>query len=176
MNAEKQKIFHDALKKMSENNFEVALGLLSSLNPLGDPINPRLRSYYGLCLAKAQAKLFEGIRVCQEALALERRDPDIYYNLAQLYLLSGKQKSAINLLYRGLPHEQKQNKSYKIVNLIEELVRRRHPFIPWLSRKNPINKYMGKFTYARAKRIQRDETRRIERRAEFADYLFFAIF
>jgi hypothetical protein len=134
--------------------------------------SPLISSYYGLCLVKARAQLFEGLRICQDALTLERHNPDIYYNLAQVYLLCGKQKSAVSMLYRGLEYEQLMGNSNKILQLLQKLVARRQPFCKWLPRNHPLNKYVGKLTYARANRIRIAEIHRSESRAQLSDYLF----
>jgi len=172
MNTETQRTFSDAKNKMFLGDYEAALECLSSLKPLQNMDNPRILSYYGLCLVKARSQLFDGLRICQDALAMERRDPDIYYNLAQVYLLCGKRKSAVNLLYRGLEYEMKVGYSKKILKQIQGLVSRRPPFCKWLSRNHPVNKYMGKLTYARINRIRRAEIHHSENRARFTDYLF----
>jgi tetratricopeptide (TPR) repeat protein len=152
MSSEQQQAFKEALTMISSNDYEGALEKLKALNIDKDRADPRMLSYYGLCLARVESKLFEGIRLCREALTIERREPDIYYNLAQLYLISGKRTSAINLLYRGLPFEQKIGKSKKIITLIQEIVPRQKPFFKSLSRSHPLNKIIGKIKYFKSNR------------------------
>ena len=113
------------------------------------PGEPIILSYFGCLQAMVDKKYRSGIETCKKALALlegrENIDSDKYYplfylNLGRAYLAAGKKEEALNAYKSGL----KYDRSYS--ELRKELRRlgvRKEPPVSFLSRANPINKYIG---------------------------------
>jgi tetratricopeptide (TPR) repeat protein len=83
----------------------------------------------------------EALHICQKALETGLFRPELYCNLGKVYIQRGDRKSAIKTLQQGLSVD---NQNKEILNLLKEIGIRKTPIIPFLSRDNPINKYLGK--------------------------------
>jgi len=109
------------------------------------PEEPSISSYHGFLLCKVEKKYKEGLDLCQKSIKRigEFKDilPLLYLNLGRAYLASGDKKRAIEAFQRGLKYD-KNNHDLKWE--IKKLGVRKNPVIPFLDRKNPINKYLGK--------------------------------
>ncbi len=102
---------------------------------------PLYRSYLGYCLAKERGQIQAGLDCCKQALAEESANPELYLNLGRTHLLAGNKVEALKILRDGLtvaPHPG-------IVALLDSLGIRKQPLFPFLSRTNPLNRYLGKF-------------------------------
>jgi tetratricopeptide (TPR) repeat protein len=83
----------------------------------------------------------EGIAVCKAALKANRRLPEVYYCLAQLYLLTRSRKHAWEALRQGLAFGPDHP---GLVALQAQMgVRRKEP-LPFLNRDNALNVRLGK--------------------------------
>ncbi len=101
---------------------------------------PLVRAYLAYCRARVQGNYREAIALCMEAMKEEPKNSDIYLNLGRVYLLAGQRKPAIRAFDLGLRYQ----KNSQIVNELALLGRRKAPPLPFLSRSNPLNKYLGK--------------------------------
>lgn len=106
--------------------------------------DPRYMSYYGYMLAKVGGRLKEGLVLCERAAAREFYRPELYYNLAQVYMLIGNRRKAYETLRKGMSLD-KSNKD--IVRELEKMGIRKPPVFPFLDRKSAINKMAGKVLY-----------------------------
>ncbi len=106
--------------------------------------DPRYMSYYGYMLAKVGGRLKEGLVLCERAASREFYRSELYYNLAQVYMLVGNRKKAYETLRKGMTLD-KTNKN--IVRELEKMGIRKPPVFPFLDRKNAINKMAGKLLY-----------------------------
>ena len=113
------------------------------------PDNPLILSYYGCLQAIVDKKYRSGIEHCRKGLALFKAGdaytaglvyPILYLNLGRAYIAAGRKKDAIEALNKGL-HYDKSNRELKKELLF--LGVRKKPVVPFLSRSNPINKYIG---------------------------------
>jgi tetratricopeptide (TPR) repeat protein len=83
----------------------------------------------------------EGLAVCKAALKSNRRLPEVYYCLAQLYLLTRSRKQAFEALREGLARGPEHA---GLVALQAQMgVRRKGP-VPFLHRDNALNVRLGK--------------------------------
>jgi tetratricopeptide (TPR) repeat protein len=106
---------------------------------------PRMKylSYYGLSLSLAVGRTQEAIEMCERVISVEFYNPDLYLNLARVYLSAGERRRAFQTLCQGLRLEQGHP------DLIAEIRRmgiRRRKTIPFLSRSNPLNRVFGRFS------------------------------
>lgn len=110
------------------------------LRKLSAVIPPGILASYGLALGHTR-RLKEGIQICQEAHSLDRRNAHIAKSLAELYLLAGSRRKALDAIERGLRHSP----DYPgLLQLRQEIGVRQSAPIPFLSRENPLNVRLGK--------------------------------
>ena len=104
------------------------------------PVAPGLLASYALTLGHTHS-LKEGIEICRRALASERRNPHIYFCLAQLYLLATSRRKALDAIQRGLAIVP----DYPgLLRLRRELGVRQPTPIRFLPRSSPINVRLGR--------------------------------
>ncbi len=133
------------LRRKSQKN---ALELLKeSLEQYPD--DPFLLSYYGCLEAIVNKNYRFGIDTCNRAIEALKRNvpigerflyPVFYLNLGRAYLATGKKKNAIEAFNTGLLMNREDS---ELVAELKRLGIRKKPAVPFLSRSNPINKYIG---------------------------------
>ncbi|MGH9367075.1 MAG: tetratricopeptide repeat protein [Thermoanaerobaculia bacterium] len=95
---------------------------------------------YALSLGHTHS-LKEGLELCLKAVASDRRNPHIYWSLAQLYMLSGSRKKAIEALEIGLRVTPDHR---GLLKLRDDMGVRKRPPIGFLSRDSVVNVKLGK--------------------------------
>lgn len=144
---EKQKAeYFDTVKKLlrSGNNRQALRILKEGFGEF--PEDLFIMSYYGCLTAIVEKKIDKGIKLCQGAL--EKLDPSteksvhatFYLNLGRAYLAGGQKEEAIEAFDNGLTFDKK---NHDLLWELKKLGTRKNPPIPFLSRGNPINKYIG---------------------------------
>lgn len=102
--------------------------------------NSSAYSLLGLAMAKAKVDMKKAEKYCIEAIKMQPSKADYYSNLAELYLIARKRNKAVMVLERGV----KICKSKKaLLDKWRMLGMRKSPPLPFLSRSNPVNKYLG---------------------------------
>lgn len=101
----------------------------------------RYLSYYGLCLGLELQDIHEALRFCREAVTRESYNANIRCNLGRVLMAAGRRKEAYESFLRGL---KLQPNHPLIVRQIRLMGLRRRPALPFLSRKNPINVFLGR--------------------------------
>jgi tetratricopeptide (TPR) repeat protein len=113
------------------------------------PEQPLILSYYGCLQAIVDRRYRSGIEACRKALALFKAAdiytagivfPILYLNLGRAYIAAGKKKDAIEALSKGQRYDKAHSEIKKELQLLGI---RKKPAVPFLSRANPINKYIG---------------------------------
>ena len=113
------------------------------------PENALILSYYGCLQAIVDKKYRSGIEHCRKALVMFRAGdaysagivyPILYLNLGRACVAAGRKKDALDALNKGLRYDKGNREIKKELLLLG--VRKRPP-VPFLSRANPINKYIG---------------------------------
>jgi tetratricopeptide (TPR) repeat protein len=122
--------------------FEAAVELHRRLGTSAIP--PRYLSYYGMCLTCFSGRHHDGIYFCREAIQKENYNPDLYLNLGKALLAAHRRREAHQTLSRGLEVDPENP---NIARIIRSMGTRRRPPIPFLSRGNPLNVFLGKLTY-----------------------------
>jgi len=95
---------------------------------------------YALAVGKT-GDVKHGIGLCQAALKTNKKVAEVYYCLAQLYILSGSRKLAVEAVEKGLACGPAH------VGLRETQARmgvRGSPILPFLHRDNPLNIRLGR--------------------------------
>jgi len=123
----RRKQFQDALRA-----FKHALDL--------DPEDARYLSFYGLCLAATGRNPGEGVQLCEAAAEKEFYRPELHLNLGRAHLIQGRPEKAQKAFREGLALDE-QNR--EIIRELENMGVRKRPTLPFLNRKNPLNKWSG---------------------------------
>lgn len=139
-----QELLGSGIKLLKEGKYWDALNAIKAAIEKGgydiDNMPPDYLSYFGLAIALAEKRYRDGAIFCEKALKKEFYNPAYYLNLGRVYLAGGHKRKAINVFYSGL----KIDKSHR--GIMEELNKmgiRRSPIIPFLPRKNALNKFLG---------------------------------
>jgi len=98
-------------------------------------------SFYGLCVAVVRRRYSEAVKYCNLSLKSNFLDPDHRYNLARVYLERNDRKRAVESLNAGLRIAPKNT---QLNTIFDRIGRRRPPVLPFLSRDNPVNVWLGK--------------------------------
>jgi tetratricopeptide (TPR) repeat protein len=98
-------------------------------------------SFYGVCMAKVQRRYGQAVQCCQISLKHNFLDPEHHHNLALVYLERGDRRHAVETLNAGL---RLDGRNRRLNRLYDEIGRRRSPVIPFLSRNNALNIWLGK--------------------------------
>jgi tetratricopeptide (TPR) repeat protein len=102
--------------------------------------SPDHLSQYALALARHTSEIQPSITLCQEAVKKDPKNPEHFLRLGTVYLVAGRKKEAIRIFRLGL----RVGKHPTILRWLQHLGDRKKPMIPFLSRTNPLNKYLGK--------------------------------
>jgi Flp pilus assembly protein TadD len=102
--------------------------------------NPYYISYLGLVTARAERKWGAGEELCRTALQMKRNEPQLYLNLAEVYLAAGRREDAAEVLVRGLKNARRD---FRLTLALKRLSNRRRPVIPFLSRSHWLNRSLG---------------------------------
>ena len=106
-----------------------------------DPENPYYLSYFGLGLGHAEGMWGEAERLCHRALCRGRRQAQLYLNLAEVYVASGRRQAASDTLAIGLrymPHDA------RLLEEFNKLIMRRAPVVKAFPRSHALNRMLGR--------------------------------
>lgn len=140
---------------LKEGNYAEALRYLQLQKSLyeTDPekeIPAEFLSNYGIALAYAEKRYSEAVNFCSRAIKKQFYNPAFYLNLARVYQRANRRASAVSVLYKGL----KVDTSHPgLLKAVRQLGIRRPPVLPFLSRGNLLNKYLG-ILVARMQRVE----------------------
>jgi tetratricopeptide (TPR) repeat protein len=117
------------------------------------PGDPFFLSYYGCLISVVENNPKEGIKICEDSIRTldgsmpfgsEFFYPIFYLNLGRAYLKGNRKKDAVQAFQSGLKNDPGNRDLLWEVKKIGE---RRKPPLPFLSRRNLINKYIGMLLY-----------------------------
>ncbi len=108
---------------------------------LGDPQSARFRSAYALSLALVRGQFLGAIELARAAVRQEFYNPDLYLNLARIYLAFDFKAEAVRYLRRGLMVDPE---SERLGRKLAELGIRRRPAIRFLPRGHLLNRLVGR--------------------------------
>lgn len=121
------------------------------------PGDPFLLSYYGCLQAVANKNFHIGISACSMAIETLREKvpfgedifyPTLYLNLGRAYLAADRKAEAVSAFKKG---EKFDRENSDILWELKKLGIRKTPPISFLTRSNPINKYIGMMLHKLAK-------------------------
>jgi tetratricopeptide (TPR) repeat protein len=106
----------------------------------GSPEEPVYLSYLGLALAQARRNGKQAIELCERAARRHFYQADVFYNLGQVYLLSGQREKAHRAFSEGAQVDSTFARNF---TALETMGVRSRPVFPFLPRRSVINKIAG---------------------------------
>lgn len=103
-----------------------------------------LFSYLGFGMAKYQSQHGQGLELCKLGVRVELYQPESYVLLARTHLLVGDRRAAWDAIEDGLQVDATHR---TLLQLKDELGRRRRPIFPFLPRRHPLNRWLGKLRH-----------------------------
>jgi len=125
-----------------------AYGILLQAMEL-NPEHPVILSYCGWLRAVVDKKPRSGITLCRKSFVVFKTSnphtasviyPVLYLNLGKAFYAAGKRKEAVENFEKGLTYDRGH---FEIKKEMQRLGMRKKPIVPFLSRSNPVNKYLG---------------------------------
>lgn len=101
---------------------------------------PKVASYYAVCLAKERKDVARAMELCEDAMAEDPRNTLHYLNYGRIYLAAGMKREAIKAFRDGLLY----GKNSMISRELEKLGWRAPSIIPSLGREHLVNRILGK--------------------------------
>ncbi len=105
---------------------------------------PRFMSWYGVTLVLVERNSNLGVLYCDQALRLAGPEPELVLNQARVALALGQRDRAVRALARGLERVPDEP---SLLAAQEAMGWRRRPVIAFLSRDNPLNRWLGKLRH-----------------------------
>ena len=137
MTDEIKRMLHKGEQAFEEGNTLVALLQFETVHAI-EPL-PKVKSKLAFCLAKERRQYKKAMSLCREALHLEPGNPDHYYQLSRIHLLTGEKRKAIKALRKGLKFKRHQ----LIIDELFKLGARQEPIFLSLPRDHFINRATG---------------------------------
>lgn len=120
------------------------LGRIAEADRQGTELPGLFYSYLGYGIAHYQRKVREGLALCQHAIKVQFYEPENYLNIARVHLLRRNRRKAVEAIHQALKLSPRHP---GVLRLLKEIGYRRRPVIPFLSRDNPLNIWLGKMRY-----------------------------
>lgn len=114
--------------------------------------NPFYLSFLGVSLARAQGKWAKAMDLCKTALHLKRNEPQLYLNLAEVYVSAGRREDAVAILDAAARY---CGADRRIGRMRGNLGRRGAPVLPFLERDNVLNRSLGMLRHRIRERVRR---------------------
>ena len=108
---------------------------------LADPQSARFRSSYALALALVRGQFLGAVELARAAVRQEFYNPDLYLNLARIYLAFDCKAEAVRYLRRGLMVDPENE---RLRRKLDDLGVRRKPALPFLPRGHIVNRLLGR--------------------------------
>lgn len=126
------------IREAKRGNTKLAIRLLQQFAESNN--FPEAKAWFGYCTAYENQEFSRGIDLCRDAIRCDRLLPDGYLALSRIYLRKSLRKPAIETLQQGL----KMTRDEEISTLLVNLGVRKKPIIPFLSRDNFLNIFLGR--------------------------------
>ncbi|WP_242346683.1 tetratricopeptide repeat protein [Anaeromyxobacter terrae] len=105
---------------------------------------PRPMSWYGVTLVLVERNSNLGVALCDQAVRASGPDPELLLNVARVHLALNQRDRSIRAIARGL---ELWPRDARLLAAREALGSRSAPVLPFLSRKNPLNRTLGKLRH-----------------------------
>jgi len=135
-----QREFDQAQSELGRNNVLAALACLEKALTIWD--DPLWHSRLGFCVAKERGQLTRAFELCRTAIAHDPQNPVHYLYLGKVHQIAANQYEALQALRQGMT----LGGLPEIELTLAAIGTRKPPVISFLSRDNPLNKYLGIIT------------------------------
>ncbi|MDD2541789.1 MAG: tetratricopeptide repeat protein [Desulfuromonadaceae bacterium] len=132
-----QKQFEQAQRELEQNNVLAALACLERALSIWD--DPIWYSRLGFCIAKQRGQITRAFELCRTAIEHDPGNSLHYLYLGKVYLVAGNTYEALQAFRQGIVC----GGSPELERMLDSIGTRKSPVIPFLSRNNPLNKFMG---------------------------------
>lgn len=139
LGADARKAFDQGRLALQSNDFGSALAALREAHTLA-PDHAQIRSLLGLAVALGERDFEAARTLCESAAKQEFFNPELYLNLARVYLSVGRRPEALRYLRRG---QMIDPGHLEIRDAIADLGMRRLPILPFLPRRHVVNRMLG---------------------------------
>jgi tetratricopeptide (TPR) repeat protein len=131
--------FEAGRRALDEGRLDEALVRLRAAHAMAGE-HALVRSTLGLAIARGERDFAAARTLCEAAAKQEFFNPEVYLNLARVYLCFDRRSEALRYLRRG----QMIDPGHRgIQEAIAALGRRRLPLLPFLPRRHPFNRMLG---------------------------------
>ena len=130
-----------------EGDWDRGLQLLSRVaegRSEGQELPGTVYSYLGYGVARYQRRIRDGFKLCEHAVKVQYYEPTNHMNLARVQLLMKDRRGAVSSIARGLKLDPNHR---GLKELRVEIGVRKRPIIPFLSRTNPLNVFLGRLRH-----------------------------
>jgi len=124
---------------LTENRVNEAIENLREAYSLA-PQSASIRPFLGLALARGAGPFSEARELCEGAAKQEFFNPELYLNLAKVFLRFDRRSEALRYLRRGAMIDPGHE---PIHQMIASLGNRKLPIVPFLPRRHPVNRALG---------------------------------
>ena len=139
LGANAREAFEQGRLALRSNDFRSALVSLREAQVLA-PDHAQIRSSLGLAVALGERNFESARTLCESAAKQEFFNPELYLNLARVYLSVGRRPEALRYLRRG---QMIDPGHVEIREAIADLGMRRLPILPFLPRRHVVNRMLG---------------------------------
>ena len=108
------------------------------------PRHPALMSWYGVTLVLVERNSNLGVSLCEQAIRLAGPDPELLLNQARVHLALNQRERSIRAIARGL---ELWPEHAGLAAARDALGQRSTPVLPFLSRRNPLNRVLGRWRH-----------------------------
>jgi tetratricopeptide (TPR) repeat protein len=115
-----------------------------------DKHNAYYSSFLGLAIARAQRKWVQASELCEIAVQLKPNEVQFHLNLGEVYASAGMREKALDKLDYALGLF---GEDARLRHARDKVVNRRAPLLPFLGRKNFMNRELGKLRQRLLKRL-----------------------
>ncbi len=147
--AEARAFLEEGLERYRAGQLVEAHGLFERAHRR-QPGDARAMSWYGLTLVLVERNSNLGIGYCDRALRTTGPDPELLLNQARAHLSLGQRDHAVKAIARGLaanPHDAALSLAQAAMGW------RRQPVLPFLSRSNALNRWLGQLRHRWSRRL-----------------------
>jgi tetratricopeptide (TPR) repeat protein len=135
-----QREFKKGKELLLDNDYLAAKEHLKNAYDL-KPKNAEYLSYYGLGIALSGDNPQVGIELCSRAIKINPSTPEFFLNLAKIYIKIKDRKKAMQTLKEGLNVDKNDP---DILREFHNIGQRKETVLPFLSRNNIMNIYLGR--------------------------------
>ncbi len=120
------------------------------------PDDPIIVSYYGCLQAVVDKRYRSGVDTCKKAFSLIKKEMTgkqsiaavLCLNLGRAYIAAGRRQEAVEAIEKGLKYDRRNP---ELIKELQIMGKRKKPPLPFLSRSNPLNKYIGMLLHKQSK-------------------------